>query len=115
MDRSGRGLSFYDMDDETRAAFARMDRWFELSQAQHQDLRQEMERQHQDLRQEMERQHQELRQQISRLDAGLTALYAEFRAFRDWVALQFADLRGVIQELTLRVERLERRQNDPIG
>jgi hypothetical protein len=27
------------MDDETRAAFARMDRWFELNQAQYSELR----------------------------------------------------------------------------
>ncbi|HUP18732.1 MAG TPA: hypothetical protein VM778_02130 [Gemmatimonadota bacterium] len=40
----------------------------------------------------------------------LAALEATFRSFRDWVTEQFAELRAAIQQLTVRIEILERRQ-----
>jgi chromosome segregation ATPase len=109
------------MDDETRAAFARIDRWFELSQAQHLELRQDVNGLREDvngLREDVNGLREDvngLREDVNGLRHRLDALYAEFRSFRDWAVVQFAELRGLIQQLTLRVERLERRQNDPIG
>jgi hypothetical protein len=81
------------MDDETRAAFARIDRYFELSQAQH----------------------LELRQDIARLDGRLAALTAEFRTFRDWVTARFAELRTTVLLLIERLDDLERRPHGPVG
>jgi hypothetical protein len=42
-------------------------------------------------------------------------LREEFYRFRDWVAAQLAEIRLVIEQLTVRVERLEHRQSDSIG
>jgi glutathione S-transferase len=84
------------MDDETRAAFARIDRWFELGQQQHNELRQ----QHMELRAEMDRR--------------FTALEQELRSLRDWVSAAIADLRSAVQQVLVRLDRLERR-HDPFG
>ena len=95
-----------------RAAFAglearlesRMNRWFELGQGQHVELRQDFAR--------LDARITELREDVSRLDAQLAAFYAEFRTFRDWVTEQFAELRAVIRQLTHRIESLEGAQKD---
>jgi uncharacterized coiled-coil DUF342 family protein len=85
------------MDEETRAAFGRMDRWFELSQSQHNELRAEM------------------REEIGGLRAEIGGLRAEIQTFREWVTTELAELRRQIREILTRLERLERRQGDPVG
>jgi septal ring factor EnvC (AmiA/AmiB activator) len=81
------------MDDETRAAFSRMDRYFELAQQQHLDLRQD----------------------IARLEDRMGGLEQEFRLFRDWVVAEFADLRAAIRQILSRLERLERQHDGADG
>ena len=92
------------MDDETRTAFEtlraesqegfrRMERFFELGQARHLDLRADVAR---------------LDEKVAGLTARITALEESLRAFRDWVTLQFSELRAAIGQLTVRVDRLER-------
>jgi predicted nucleic acid-binding Zn-ribbon protein len=95
------------MDDETRAAFARIDRYFELNQAQYNDLRQEVAGLHVKV--------DDLRQEVGGLRREIDALREEFHRFRDWVAAQLAEIRLAIQQLTVRVERLEYRQSDSTG
>jgi Tfp pilus assembly protein PilO len=77
------------MDDETRAAFGRMERWFELSRAQHQEFRAEMR-------------------------TEITGLRAEFRTFRDWATVAIAELRTQLRDVLARLDRLER-QGNPFG
>jgi hypothetical protein len=85
------------MDAETREAFARIDRWFELSQAQHAESRAEMRQQNEalrtELRGEMRAQGDELRAEMrdmrTELSDRIDALTAEFRGFRDWVVAEF--------------------------
>lgn len=77
-----------------------MERWFELSQGQYNDLRGEVRR---------------VAENVSLLDTRVSGIEESLRSFRDWVTLQFADLRVAIQSLTTRVERLEHRQHGPIG
>jgi uncharacterized coiled-coil DUF342 family protein len=116
------------MDDETRAAFGRIDRWFELNQAQYSELRQDVAGLHMkfddlrqgvgSLRREIDALRQEidaLRQEIDALRQEIDALRQEFYRFRDWVTAQFAEIRLALQQLTLRVERLEYRKSDSIG
>jgi len=91
------------MDTETRAAFARIDNYFELNQAQIQDLREDLRH---EIRHEVGSLRTEMREDIS-------GLRAEFRSFRDWVTTQLADVRVAIQQLTTRIDRFDR-PNDPI-
>jgi chromosome segregation ATPase len=99
------------MDDETRAAFAethraidqgfaRVDRYFELAQAQHLELRVDLGR---------------VEDGLGRVEDRLGRLEAEFRTFRDWVTAKFAELSRQIRDILLRLDRLERQQNGPIG
>jgi len=110
------------MDDETRAAFARMDRSFELNQAHYNELRNDVAGLHvkfdglqQDvggLKQEVGGLKQEvggLKQEVRALRHEIDALREEFYRFRDWVTEQFAEIRRALQQLTVRVERLEHR------
>jgi predicted nucleic acid-binding Zn-ribbon protein len=109
------------MDDEMRAAFARIDRWFELSQAQHSELRQEVG----GLGQRLAGVEQEvggLRQEVGglgrRLDGverEITALRHEFHRFRDWVTARFAEVRLALEDLAGRIERLERLHDEQVG
>jgi predicted nuclease with TOPRIM domain len=116
--------SLHDMDDETRAAFARIDRYFELNQAQYNDLRHDVA----DLRQDVADLRQtvgglpqavaglhvkvdDLRQEVGGLRREIDALREEFHRFRDWVAAQLAEIRVALRQLTVRVERLEYRQS----
>jgi len=93
------------MDEETRAAFGRMDRYFELGHVQHQELRTEMHagfaELHQELRTEMHAGFAEVRAEFKSEIGGLRtefsglrdefdALRAEFRSFRDWATGKFA-------------------------
>jgi DNA anti-recombination protein RmuC len=111
------------MDAETREAFARIDRWFELSQAQHAESRAEMRQQNEalrtELRGEMRAQGDELRAEMrdmrTELSDRIDALTAEFRGFRDWVVAEFAEVRRQLRQLTARVEALERRLADRVG
>jgi chromosome segregation ATPase len=102
------------MDDETRAAFGRMDRWFELNQSQYNDLRQDVA----GLHVKMDGLSQEvggLRQDLQGLRQEFDALRQEFYRFRDWVTAQFAEVRLALQQLTARVDRLDDRRNNPVG
>ena len=78
--------------DETRAAFARIDHWFELLHVQHVETRREI---------------RELREGQDELKTGLARLEAEFRRYRDWVAAELSHLRSSVQQLTRRVDLLE--------
>jgi hypothetical protein len=104
------------MDEETRAAFGRMDRWFELSQAQHIEFRDEMREAVAGLRTELTaeiaRSADELRAEMRE---GDQALRAELRSFRDWVVSAITELRTQIREILMRLDRLERRNGNPIG
>jgi glutathione S-transferase len=104
------GISFHPMDDETRAAFARMERWFELGQAQHLELRAEVRQTREELKADIGG----VRAGVARVEARLTALEREFRAFRDWATAAISDLRTSVTDIIARLERLERRQGDPV-
>ena len=103
------------MDDETRAAFARMDRSFELNQAHYNELRNDVAGLHvkfDGLQQDVGGLKQEvggLKQEVRALRHEIDALREEFYRFRDWVTEQFAEIRRALQQLTVRVERLEHR------
>jgi chromosome segregation ATPase len=94
------------------AGFARMDRYFELQQEQHVELRgqvQELRADVQELRadvQELRADVQELRAQLEalarRVDAievRLTSLEHEVRSLRDWTTREFADVRLELRRL----------------
>jgi chromosome segregation ATPase len=94
------------MDSETRAAFARIDRYFELGKLQHQELRNDVQGLKQDMH-ELKQDMHELKVDVHELKQDLSALAAEFRSFRDWATVQFAELRTAIRDLTRRLERVE--------
>jgi polyhydroxyalkanoate synthesis regulator phasin len=105
--------------DTVQTGFARIDHYFELQQAQHLELRGDV----QELRAEI----QQLNRRVDRIEERLTALEHEFRSFRDWAAGEFGDvrlelrrlrqdvvdrddaLRRDVDALSQRVDRLERR------
>ncbi|HUF51360.1 MAG TPA: hypothetical protein VMN60_11025 [Longimicrobiales bacterium] len=96
------------MDDETRAAFGRMDRYFELGYAEMRSLRSET----RSIRTELEAVGVELkalRTDVNANSAELASLRDELRGFRDWVVTQFAELRAELKRFNVRLERLERR------
>ena len=95
------------MDGETRAAFGRMDRWFELNQSQYNDLRQDVAGLHGKM--------DGLSQEVGALRQDLQGIRQEFYRFRDWVAAQFAEIRLALQHLTVSVDRLDDRRNNPVG
>ena len=109
------------MDDETRAAFGRMHRWFELNHSQYNDLRQDVAGLHvkiDGLSEEvggLSREVGGLRQDLQGLRHEFDALRQEFYRFRDWVTAQFAEIRLALQQLTARVDRLDDRRNNPVG
>jgi hypothetical protein len=92
------------MDDETRAAFGRIDRWFELSQQQHVELRSVMDRGFADVD-----------RRLADMDGRIGGLQQEIRALRDWVTSAIAELRSIVQQILARLDRLERREGDPFG
>jgi len=127
---------FTAMDSETRAAvtalsdtmsagFARMDRYFELSQQQFLEWRAELRGEVGELRSEVG----ELRVRVDALSERVGRLEHEVALLRDYVTREIAEirlelrelrgrsghtdeLRREINELAVRVERLERRQPD---
>jgi predicted nucleic acid-binding Zn-ribbon protein len=113
------------MDDEMRAAFARMERWFELGQQQHLEFRAEMERRFsgvddrftgvEDRFTGLEGRFTGLEGRFTGLEDRLTRLEHEVRALRDWVTGAIADLRSAVQQILTRLDRLERREGDPFG
>jgi DNA repair exonuclease SbcCD ATPase subunit len=106
------------MDDETRAAFARIDRWFELGQQQHLGLQEQvtgLQEQVTGLQEQQTEFRQELRELRSEMDRRFTALEQELRSLRDWVTAAIADLRSAIQQILVRLDRLERSPGDPYG
>ncbi|HUH12264.1 MAG TPA: hypothetical protein VMK65_04110 [Longimicrobiales bacterium] len=94
------------MDDETRAAFGRMDRYFELAQVQHAELRADV--------RSLDKRLGGVEDRLGGVEDRLGALEASLRSFRDWVAEQFAQVRAALQQLTARVEVLERHQRHPL-
>lgn len=110
------------MDTETRAAFKRIDHWFELSQAQYNGLRQELgsrldgvEREVSGLRKEVGGLQQELGGRLDSVEQEVGGLRQEFHRFRDWATERFAEIRLALEDLTRRIDRLERRQDGPFG
>jgi chromosome segregation ATPase len=106
------------MDEDTRAAFARIDRWFDLGQQQHLELREqhlELRQHHTELRQLLIESRSEMDRRFTALDRRFTALEQQLRSLRDWVSAAIADLRSAIQQILVRLDRLERRQDDPFG
>jgi chromosome segregation ATPase len=128
--------------DTMNAGFARVDKYFELQQAQHVELRgevQELRGEVQELRgevQELRGEVQELRDlllaltaRVDRLEARVAGLENELRAFRDWTSRELMDirrelrllreaaeerneLRREVDALDERVTRLEQRRDD---
>jgi septal ring factor EnvC (AmiA/AmiB activator) len=109
------------MDEETRAAFGRIDRYFELAQAQHLELRDDVGRVEDGLGRVEDRLGRvadrlgHVEDRLGRLEDRLGRLEAEFRTFRDWVTARFAELSRQIRDILLRLGRLERQQNGPVG
>ena len=98
------------MDEETRAAFGRIDRYFELSQLQFGELRSEfgelrsefgeLRSEFGDLRSEfgdLRSEVAELRAEVRANTEGLQALRSEFRGFRDWTETSFARIRAELK------------------
>jgi chromosome segregation ATPase len=118
--------------ETVHAGFARMDRYFELQQEQHVELRgqvQELRADVQELRadvQELRAQVEALTRRVDAIEVRLTSLEHEVRSLRDWTTREFADvrlelrrlrqdvvgrdesLRDEVETLTQRVARLER-------
>ena len=91
----GLGLGLQGLGAEMRAGFARTDRHFEMMQVQHQEFREEV---HDQLSAVDDR--------LDRLETRVAAVESELRTFRDWVAVQLAELRAWIRTLTTRIEGL---------
>jgi predicted RNase H-like nuclease (RuvC/YqgF family) len=133
MEAPGEGGYLQTMDSETHAAvtamgetiLARMDRYFELQQAQHLELRAELRGGLADVRGEIA----DLRERVDTLTERVTRLEHEVAQLRDYVTREIGEirleLRGLryrrgqtdelrreIAELAGRVDRLERRQPD---
>jgi len=102
------------MDAETRAAFGRMDHYFELMQAQHLEVRADLARMDTRMSRFEERMSR-LEERMSRLEERMSDLEESVRSFRDWVTIQFAELRAALQQLTARVDRLEQRYQNANG
>jgi predicted nucleic acid-binding Zn-ribbon protein len=107
--------------DTMNAGFARVDGYFELQQAQHVELRGEV----QELRDLL----LALTARVDRLEARVAGLENELRAFRDWTSRELMDirrelrllreaaeerneLRREVDALDERVTRLEQRRDD---
>lgn len=104
-----------ELRDTVHAGFARMDRYFELTQAQHLELRTLL---------------VALTNRVDGIEARLSGLENQVREFRDWVSRELADvrrelrllrqatepsnadLRRDIDALDARVTRLEQRRDD---
>jgi chromosome segregation ATPase len=104
--------SFARVDETMQAGFARVDHYFELQQAQHLELRADV---------------QELTRRMDRVEERLDSLQGTVGALRDWAAREFADVRreirrlrheiverddalhGDVDDLSERVTRLEQR------
>jgi hypothetical protein len=99
------------MDDETRAAFARIDRWFDLSQQQHMELSSRMDRGFAD----MNAGFADVDQRFADMNGQLAGLQQEIRALRDWVTSAIVELRSIVQQILTRLDRLERREGDRFG
>jgi chromosome segregation ATPase len=116
------------MDEETRAAFGRIDHYFELAYALHLEV-------HADVRALSERvgglegrfdrlearfdaleaRFDALEARFDALEARFDALEAEFRSFRDWVTARLADLSRQLREVLKRLDRLERQHDGSAG
>lgn len=109
------------MDEETRAAFGRIDHFFELAYALHLEV-------HADVRALSERvgglegrfdalegRFDRLEGRFDALEARFDALEAEFRNFRDWVTARLADLSRQLREVLKRLDRLERQHDGSAG
>lgn len=124
------------MDAETRAAFARIDRYFELNQVQITELRQEVAAQGEVLHalsgtvqtlgvevQTLGSEVKTLGSNVQNLHNQVQTLAGELRSLRSWTEAGFVRIRDELRsfraamedrlaQLTIRVERLERRLDD---
>jgi SMC interacting uncharacterized protein involved in chromosome segregation len=98
MDNENVHRQLVELRETVHAGFARMDRYFELQQAQHLELRGEV--------QELRDQVLALTLRLDRIEQRLTALENEVRTLRDWVTRELAEVRGEIR--LLRREAAER-------
>jgi chromosome segregation ATPase len=109
------------MDEETRAAFGRMDRYFELAQTRHLELRDGLGRVEDRLGRVEDRlvlvedRLVRVEDRLGVVEDRLGNLEAEFRTFRDWVTARFDELSRQIRDILLRLDRLERQRSGPIG
>jgi predicted RNase H-like nuclease (RuvC/YqgF family) len=100
------------MRAENAAAFARIDRYFELGQAQHQALRADVTELRTDVTElrtdvtELRTHVTELRTEVTVLKRDVAALRNEFRQFRDWAAAQLNELRSAVALLTRRLDAM---------
>jgi chromosome segregation ATPase len=93
-----------ELRDVVHAGFARMDRYFELQQAQHVELRGEF----QGLRgefQELRGEVRELTQRVDRIEVQLASLQHEVSALRDHTTRELADIRVELRQLRQEVKR----------
>jgi predicted nucleic acid-binding Zn-ribbon protein len=82
---------FAHVDESMHAGFACVAHWFELQQAQHLELRTEV----QSLRAEV----RALTQRVDRVEERLASLQSDVGALRDWATREFADVRTEIRRL----------------
>jgi uncharacterized coiled-coil DUF342 family protein len=111
-----------------QAGFARSDRYFELLHAEHLEWRDELRLEIREIRDRLDAltvRVERLENEVKLLRADLNTLRADFNSFRDWTTREFADVRselrdlketattqtGEIQQLSVRVDRLEQHWN----
>jgi chromosome segregation ATPase len=118
-----------ELRDTVHAGFARMDHYFELSQAQYLELRGEV-RELRDLLIALTSRVDRIEARLGRVEERLDGLENQLRQFRDWATRELADvrheirllrqvteesnteLRRDIDALDARVTRLEQRADD---
>jgi chromosome segregation ATPase len=125
------GQTLTELHETVVSGFARLDRYFELQQAQFLDFRSHVIGEFTEIRSEMTEFRSELASirgridaltaRVDRLEHEIRSLRGEFSSFRDWVTREFADVRSELRELrrvtsqseieqlSARVERLEQR------
>jgi chromosome segregation ATPase len=84
--------------ETVHAGFARMDRYFELQQEQHVELRGQVQELRADV-QELRAQVEALTRRVDAIEVRLTSLEHEVRSLRDWTTREFADVRLELRRL----------------
>jgi chromosome segregation ATPase len=91
---ASRPIIFAVMDDETRAAFGRIDRYFELLQAQYVELRRDV---------------TDLRRDVTELRRDVNSCLEQIAGHRRETSAGFEELGVFRRDLTVRLDALERR------